>query len=883
MNVCARAVSAVIVFGVTSVALAGGFSGFIDAKTTDPKGKSPYQRVMTDAITLKPGSIYRFSLEANVDKAGKLTFGPNHFVKDAPHFYRLCKFNAEPGWRTYSFKIWIPTVKDAPALVDTAVKFFVGIDRGGPITHVDFRNVRAECLPPPPPPSPTCRWKRRGKNGFFNSSFELGLDAHAVVCNTDYVNDSMRAEWSIDETVAKHGRRSLKIDNRTFGKTVEFMTAAGGFSAPAGKEGVTISAWVKADRPVKAMLLVRDLVYDYDRAQSFWSGCPRSFQVGTEWQRLELCMWPDECHAQYTMWLRFSDPAVVWVDAIQIENGRKASDFEPAAPVEVSLTCQDTVLVKQQRGFFERLFRKEKPSVATIKAINYTSEPQRAECNTDCGAAILEVPVGGTVERKLEFTLSRYGCFEFGGEFSCQAGRGSVLPFGCAVVGAIPAENPSNVFYTGFNAATLGVGDGAFPDGWLNAFRSAGDYTVSTHFRNLRLAGCRMLRNHDDATGWWTIERKKGEYDWKMLDRVVDECVKNGIEPLYVFGNGIVTIRNTTNPDTFKDWFVRKNSKIGTCIMKNRECYLPDEKDWFDFYTALVRRYRGRIRYYEVINEPNGTMPVAEDYFRYLKLSYEIVKANDPDAKVVGICSTGDYGADTGAFIEKIGKLGGFKYFDILSFHPYAAPLDNSTQDGEDQLREIRALVDRFSPGMPILQDEIYYLSPVDERRISGKPRDDAGLSNCWRDGNLIRRYVIDIAGGSIGSVSVNGGQLQQMDPAHKGCIGAGTFSAGWSPNGRFVAANAFARIMGGCKFVAKPKVNDSINAFLFLDRNGKEVVIAWVRNDDAEPREIVLPNGMSAMDVYGNDIKSQRLEFGPDPVYFTGKGLSGKISEVLK
>ena len=113
---------------------------------------------------------------------------------------------------------------------------------------------------------------------------------------------------------------------------------------------------------------------------------------------------------------------------------------------------------------------------------------------------------------------------------------------------------------------------------------------------------------------------------------------------------------------------------------------------------------------------------------------------------------------------------------------------------------------------------------------VKGKPRDDAGLSNCWPDGNLVRRCAIDLAGGSLGSVSLTARQLQRADPAHMGYANVGAISTLGCPNGRFVAANAFARLLGGATFVAKPSVRRGVNAFLFRDRHGRDVVLAWER-----------------------------------------------------
>ena len=68
----------------------------------------------------------------------------------------------------------------------------------------------------------------------------------------------------------------------------------------------------------------------------------------------------------------------------------------------------------------------------------------------------------------------------------------------------------------------------------------------------------------------------------------------------------------------------------------------PDNyDDYGDFVATVVDRYRGRIRFYQLWNEPNiypewGEQdPNAKDYSRLLKIGYTRAKATDPNAVIV--------------------------------------------------------------------------------------------------------------------------------------------------------------------------------------------------------------------------------------------------------
>ena len=68
-----------------------------------------------------------------------------------------------------------------------------------------------------------------------------------------------------------------------------------------------------------------------------------------------------------------------------------------------------------------------------------------------------------------------------------------------------------------------------------------------------------------------------------------------------------------------------------------------------------VSRFKGRIKYWEVMNEPNGHHLTPPMYFEVLKNAYPAIKSMDPEAVVMG---PGTYGIDLGWY-EGLYKAGG--------------------------------------------------------------------------------------------------------------------------------------------------------------------------------------------------------------------------------
>jgi hypothetical protein len=117
----------------------------------------------------------------------------------------------------------------------------------------------------------------------------------------------------------------------------------------------------------------------------------------------------------------------------------------------------------------------------------------------------------------------------------------------------------------------------------------------------------------------------------------------------------------------------------------------PNPKNPFaEYIYYLATRYKGKIGYYEVWNEPDfpsgdltaGTKDAngrtrywtgsVKDYVRLLKVAHTIVKGIDPAAKI----TTGGLGYEN--YLKAIIDNGGAKYFDVVDFHAYGSDKSSS-------------------------------------------------------------------------------------------------------------------------------------------------------------------------------------------------------------
>lgn len=149
------------------------------------------------------------------------------------------------------------------------------------------------------------------------------------------------------------------------------------------------------------------------------------------------------------------------------------------------------------------------------------------------------------------------------------------------------------------------------------------------------------------ATGWSLVEPSPGQWSWTALDAQMAYLEEHGI----VFGgmfNGNVGWNDKDQP--------------GTLPVNNLGA-------WTTHVTALVRHTKGRIRNWEVWNEPpNGTGrdQTAADYAKIVVSAHDAAKSVDPGC-LIGLAAKSVHIN----FLEQAIRAGAGNHFDYLTLHPY--------------------------------------------------------------------------------------------------------------------------------------------------------------------------------------------------------------------
>jgi len=199
----------------------------------------------------------------------------------------------------------------------------------------------------------------------------------------------------------------------------------------------------------------------------------------------------------------------------------------------------------------------------------------------------------------------------------------------------------------------------ASPEYGLQASLWWDKYAAKRDLELIRNAGFGWVKQH---VGWREVEGiTKGHYDWYFTDRIVADAEEFGLDLLFRLDREPVW---TVPPEgTHSDNGPPENPQ-----------------DFGDFCYALADRYRGRVRAYQVWNEPNlarewgGNTPDPAGYVELLRVCYIGIKSADPEALVIsaGLAPTGngppEAMPDTDYLIGMY-EAGAASYFDLLGVH----------------------------------------------------------------------------------------------------------------------------------------------------------------------------------------------------------------------
>lgn len=166
----------------------------------------------------------------------------------------------------------------------------------------------------------------------------------------------------------------------------------------------------------------------------------------------------------------------------------------------------------------------------------------------------------------------------------------------------------------------------------------------------------------DAYVAWPWLEPKKGDWHFEALDKLVSLAEKNGVE--IILPLGLTPAWASTRPNEVSEY-----KQLGwSAEPKSIE-------DWRKYVKVVVARYKGRIHYYEIWNEPNlkGFFSGSVDQMLTLtREAYSIIKGIDPTATIVSPAATG--GGSGLKWLNDFLSKGGGNYVDVIGYHFYVTP-----------------------------------------------------------------------------------------------------------------------------------------------------------------------------------------------------------------
>lgn len=193
---------------------------------------------------------------------------------------------------------------------------------------------------------------------------------------------------------------------------------------------------------------------------------------------------------------------------------------------------------------------------------------------------------------------------------------------------------------------------------------------------------------------WKDIQELKGSYNdrdgqngWAKYDAIVEKASSRGIK----------IIARLDQPPVWAREQVLKTIPPSLDVTGP-----PDDlNDWGNFVEAAVTRYKGKIKYFQIWNEPNlevewnAKRVNPAGYVDLLKVAYERAKAANPDVVIItaALAPSNQDGAEFNSlndlkYLDQFYEAGGAKYFDILAAQAYGLGYSPDYRFTEPDFRE---------------------------------------------------------------------------------------------------------------------------------------------------------------------------------------------------
>ncbi|MFN3420656.1 MAG: hypothetical protein ACK40X_02880 [Armatimonadota bacterium] len=690
-----------------------------------------------------------------------------------------------------------------------------------------------------------------------NSSFECGTSGWGSYAPDLrwWMGNVFHLIGELDNETSVHGNFSLKISLSKAGSPTFYfdwfdpirqpvrslVTAHHGWIPVIRGQTYTLSAFMKADQSgAIGTLFVR---------QSDGRSLRKDFPLATSWQRYAFTFTSQADFIWVGAGLDLTsskmESSTVWLDAIQLEQGDQPSEYRPRRSIELtaSTDVQGNIFVTESgkpsialklHAFADRTGgagRGTRKVMATIVVRDFFDAEVLSR------TVSLDIPAGSGVTKIVNLLVGKFGFYRI--HVMTDDKANFCLPLRCAVIKPYRGKDSR----WGMNHA--------YP--WQFLLRLA------------HQAGILWWR--DWSVQWRTVQSKPdAAFDFSETDIQIDRVIDEGGKALILFPFPSTEWSTTGDPaqiEKVQPLPYRRQVMLLACKPK-------DEKAFARYIAESVRHYRNRVNAYHVFNEPLYTfysLPASlghtlDDYLHLLRIAYNAIKAEQPDAIVVGGIGIWADNRWTREFVEN----GGLQFVDALDLHLYSG---GSPEALCEPLSKLWERMKQRGEAKPIWLTELGCYAdddpPIEPLRIFFG---DAAMRNAFHPNEraaaewLVKFATLFFANGGA-KIFLHAGTCGEINGTDTGSV---FFEYGGTPRKIYAAVAAMANLISPeAQFERAESLGESVKVYWFRDKR-RRIGVAWAI--DGRSSQIALPPNTTALDIMGNPIVGRKITVGETPVY---------------
>ncbi len=720
-------------------------------------------------------------------------------------------------------------------------------------------------------------------NAIPNSSFECGTTGWGSLTFGlgGWEGNLFRLEGECDARHAKHGRQSLKIAIDAATAPVRWFDYYQPVRDPVQRALAANRGWitVKPGEPLTLSAYLRS-ESDGTVGQLAVSEAPdrlshRQVRVGPDWKRYEFTFTPAQPFLFVAVGLDLEatkrDRAVLWVDALQLERGAKATDYHPRTSVEsyVDMDVPGHITDAKEGASLTLLAYNDGDAERTVAGrLDVTDAFAKT---VTALTPMLPVPAHGSASQVFKNTAcGRFGAFR--ARWKPEPGSGFVEPD--------PETKDGVATLTTTRLAvidpTAEFRPGHAPFGFNHAY--PWDFLV----RSAQRAGVVWWR--DWSAKWDTVEPKRGTFDWRIPDAQIGRVADLGghVEILLPFPSA--SWSTSARPEAV----ARAAGRDGSLRSRLPMAYAPKDLGDFGRYAAETVRHYRRFKtpslrqdalfplYVQVLNEPVYTdyaLPrqfgySVDDYVKLLQVAHDAMKSVDTDVRVVGGTSAGLTSAYTREFITK----GGLKGCDVIDLHIYDAARPAETY--EEPFRALEELMKAHGDQRPIWITEWGCYADDDPPNMPQRLGDATMNRCCWPTERAATEHIVKFAAvgfaHGLRKIFFHAGTAGRINGPDAGGV---LFEFGGTPRTMYAGIAAFTRMFNRVSSPLQIVDRHGLHGYVFStidldlrDPHHSVVAVAWSSSE--KPSRLTIDPAATAVDLMGNTIGERTIELTETPVY---------------